>query len=122
MAALMKATIDRDDSGVVTTTYNQKTISLAKARARMERPPELKVGVDDIGSAAELDAGGGAMSDTGLGIGGLDEKGSAVAGAEGDNEYSDQRDAASSIAPSTFAASTESDLNEQERNAVAMNA
>jgi hypothetical protein len=122
MAALMKATIDRDDSGVVTTTYNQKTISLAKARARMERPPELKVGVDDIGGAAELDAGGGAMSDTGLGIGGLDEKGSAVAGAEGDNEYSDQRDAASSIAPSTFAASTESDLNEQERNAVAMNA
>lgn len=42
MAALMKATIDRDDDATVTTTYNQKTISLAKARARNERPPALK--------------------------------------------------------------------------------
>ncbi|WPH00631.1 Hypothetical protein R9X50_00346100 [Acrodontium crateriforme] len=42
MAALMKATIDRDEEGVVTTTYNQKTISLAKARARKERPPALR--------------------------------------------------------------------------------
>lgn len=38
MAALMKAVIDREQDGVVTTTYNQKTISLAKARARKERP------------------------------------------------------------------------------------
>lgn len=42
MAALMKAVIDRDQDGVVTTTYNQETISLAKARARKERPPALK--------------------------------------------------------------------------------
>ncbi|QIW97024.1 hypothetical protein AMS68_002542 [Peltaster fructicola] len=42
MAALMKAVIARDQDGVVTTTYNQETISLAKARARRERPPALK--------------------------------------------------------------------------------
>lgn len=43
MAALMKATIDRDVEGAsVTTTYNQKTISLAKARERKERPPALR--------------------------------------------------------------------------------
>lgn len=42
MAALMKATIDRDDRVDVVTTYQQKTISLAKARARKERPPALQ--------------------------------------------------------------------------------
>ncbi|KAF1825069.1 uncharacterized protein K489DRAFT_148242 [Dissoconium aciculare CBS 342.82] len=42
MAALMKATIDRDPGATVTTTYNQKTISLAKARARKERPDALR--------------------------------------------------------------------------------
>lgn len=41
MAALMKATIDRDDSQAITTTYQQKTISLAKARAMRHRPPAL---------------------------------------------------------------------------------
>lgn len=41
MAALMKATIDRDDTKSVTTTYQQKTISLAKARAMRHRPPAL---------------------------------------------------------------------------------
>jgi hypothetical protein len=41
MAALMKATIDRDDTKAVTTTYQQKTISLAKARAMRHRPPAL---------------------------------------------------------------------------------
>ncbi|ROT35622.1 hypothetical protein SODALDRAFT_353267 [Sodiomyces alkalinus F11] len=41
MAALMKATIDRDDAQPVTTTYQQKTISLAKARAMRHRPPAL---------------------------------------------------------------------------------
>ncbi|RDL38954.1 Uncharacterized protein BP5553_03294 [Venustampulla echinocandica] len=41
MAALMKATIDRDDSKAITTTYQQKTISLAKARAMRHRPPAL---------------------------------------------------------------------------------
>ncbi|KAI0164306.1 hypothetical protein GGR52DRAFT_559175 [Hypoxylon sp. FL1284] len=41
MAALMKATIDRDDSQPMTTTYQQKTISLTKARAMRHRPPAL---------------------------------------------------------------------------------
>lgn len=41
MAALMKATIDKDDTKGVTTTYQHKTISLEKARARKERPPAL---------------------------------------------------------------------------------
>ncbi|KAK4449163.1 protein BOI2 [Podospora aff. communis PSN243] len=41
MAALMKATIDRDDTQVITTTYQQKTISLAKARQMRHRPPAL---------------------------------------------------------------------------------
>lgn len=41
MAALMKATIDRDDATPITTTYQQKTISLAKARQMRHRPPAL---------------------------------------------------------------------------------
>lgn len=41
MAALMKATIDRDDSKPITTTYQQKTISLAKAQQMRHRPPAL---------------------------------------------------------------------------------
>jgi hypothetical protein len=55
MAALMKATIDRDPGATVTTTYNQKTISLAKARARKERPDALREPGEDamsIGTAA----------------------------------------------------------------------
>jgi hypothetical protein len=41
MAALMKATIDRDETLPFTTTYQQKTISLEKARAMRQRPPNL---------------------------------------------------------------------------------
>lgn len=41
MAALMKATIDRDESKEVISTYQQKTISLAKARTMQKRPPAL---------------------------------------------------------------------------------
>jgi hypothetical protein len=41
MAALMKATIDRDEALPFTTTYQQKTISLDKARAMRQRPPNL---------------------------------------------------------------------------------
>lgn len=82
MAALMKATIDRDEDGVVTTTYNQKTISLAKARARKERPPALQEeGVEgrvELGGDDEDKAG----EQNGLGIVGLegDGRGSAVGG------------------------------------------
>ncbi len=41
MAALMKATIDRDETKPIKTTYQQRTISLAKARAQRHRPPAL---------------------------------------------------------------------------------
>ncbi|KAL2148756.1 hypothetical protein VTH82DRAFT_1903 [Thermothelomyces myriococcoides] len=41
MAALMKATIDRDDTKPVVSTYQQKTISLTKARQMRHRPPAL---------------------------------------------------------------------------------
>lgn len=60
MAALMKAVIDREQDGVVTTTYNQKTISLAKARARKERPKAFQDDAEAEAQAtdvpAELDA------------------------------------------------------------------
>ncbi len=42
MAALMKATIEYDPSFGLETTNKQTTISLAKARARKERPPALR--------------------------------------------------------------------------------
>ncbi|ORY62997.1 uncharacterized protein BCR38DRAFT_344955 [Pseudomassariella vexata] len=41
MAALMKATIDRDETKPMTSTYQQKTISLTKARQMRHRPPAL---------------------------------------------------------------------------------
>ncbi|KAJ4366482.1 hypothetical protein N0V83_008118 [Neocucurbitaria cava] len=47
MAALMKATIDRDEALPFTTTYQQKTISLEKARAMRQRPPNLMDDDDD---------------------------------------------------------------------------
>ena len=49
MAALMRATIERDDGSPVSTTYNQPTISLAKAKANRARPPDLMT----VGQAAE---------------------------------------------------------------------
>ncbi|KAF1813895.1 hypothetical protein P152DRAFT_297056 [Eremomyces bilateralis CBS 781.70] len=42
MAALMKATIDRDETASVVTTYKESTISLSKARAMRQRPPALR--------------------------------------------------------------------------------
>lgn len=47
MAALMKATIERDDAHQVITTYKEKTISLAKAKAMRQRPPALMGDTDD---------------------------------------------------------------------------
>lgn len=102
MAALMKATIDRDDSGVVTTTYNQKTISLAKARARRERPPGLR---DEVGSGL------------GIGIDEEDEQASAIAGA--DLENGSRIEDGSSIAPSTVNDTDTEALTQQEREAIA---
>lgn len=84
MAALMKATIDYDANNKVTTSYNQKTISLAKARERRERPPALKEEGEVREPIAELDGGVDATGN-GLGIGGLVDsptEPNAVAGAE----------------------------------------
>ncbi|KAF1988502.1 hypothetical protein K402DRAFT_419352 [Aulographum hederae CBS 113979] len=53
MAALMKATIEREESTEVVTTYNQRTISLAKARAMRQRPPAL-MGTEEEEGAAGL--------------------------------------------------------------------
>jgi hypothetical protein len=48
MAALMKATIDRDFHGPqVVSTYKEKTISLKKAREMRQRPPALMGDVDE---------------------------------------------------------------------------
>jgi len=41
MAAMMKATIDRDETKPVITSYSAKTISLGLARAQRARPPDL---------------------------------------------------------------------------------
>ena len=68
MAALMKATIDRDETKPMTTTYQQKTISLAKARALRHRPPAL-MGLDEKHEARD---GGPKSDETGLAIQGLD--------------------------------------------------
>lgn len=111
MAALMKATIDRDDDGVVTTTYNQKTISLAKARARKERPPALREDGDAPASPAELAA---ADDDEkkGLGIDTAPPDGSAaLTGADRDPEKAVEGDE-SSIVPSTTAATETTDRGE----------
>lgn len=65
MAALMKATIDRDDTQAITTTYQQKTISLAKARAMRHRPPAL-MNLDERSednAEGEGDGGGGTAND-----------------------------------------------------------
>ncbi|QPG98075.1 hypothetical protein C2857_007223 [Epichloe festucae Fl1] len=75
MAALMKATIDRDDTQPVTTTYQQKTISLGKAKQMRHRPPALM----NLEEAAEDDQQvGGTKPVNGLGI--LGESDSGVSG------------------------------------------
>lgn len=138
MAALMKAVIDRDQDGVVTTTYNQKTISLAKARARKERPPALKEEGDAIAGAerSELDAGDDvgsaaslAGSKSGLGIGGLSSDPEAIADRALEEKVPSLEDGGSSVAPSSIMggsviAGTDLEspaLNEKEREAVALN-
>ncbi|KAF8243788.1 hypothetical protein K440DRAFT_34718 [Wilcoxina mikolae CBS 423.85] len=66
MAAMMKATIDRDETKPVITSYSAKTISLSKARAQRARPPDLiskdeGLGIDigvlmaDVGEEADVE-------------------------------------------------------------------
>lgn len=70
MAALMKATIDSEPQGSITTSYNQDTISLAKARARREAPPDAVIESQDPNTKADRLSGKDLPS--GLGIGGLE--------------------------------------------------
>lgn len=81
MAALMKATIDRDDTQPITTTYQQKTISLTKARQMRHRPPALMNLVEASEDNAGDDKKGAAKKQNGLGIS-YDEADSGVAGFE----------------------------------------
>ncbi|KAL1836166.1 hypothetical protein VTJ49DRAFT_5483 [Mycothermus thermophilus] len=59
MAALMKATIERDDTQPVSSSYQQKTISLAKARQMRHRPPALMGLEEGNGGAGNNDGGNG---------------------------------------------------------------
>jgi hypothetical protein len=72
MAALMKATIDRDVNRAIEMTNKQKTISLKQARAMNQRPPALMAPDGTVDSVAE----GPKSDETGLNIRGLsfDEK------------------------------------------------
>ncbi|MCJ1287268.1 polar growth protein [Xylographa opegraphella] len=74
MAALMKATIERDDVNPIKTTYNQKTISLAKAKAMRQRPPGLMGGDESLATKdrTQADASTTPSDETGLNIQGLD--------------------------------------------------
>jgi len=84
MAALMKATIDRDDSQPITTTYQQKTISLAKARQMRHRPPAL-MNLEEAGDESnsgerrgdkkEANGLGIVYSEVDSGVGGLEKLG-----------------------------------------------
>ncbi|KAK3946009.1 protein BOI2 [Diplogelasinospora grovesii] len=69
MAALMKATIDRDDTQPITTSYQQKTISLAKARQMRHRPPALmNLDEKDGEDATNGDTNGAEKDNSGLDI------------------------------------------------------
>ena len=112
MAALMKATIDYDSSGKVTTSYNQNTISLAKARARQERPPAMQEGkAPGVEGAVEMDASStkgsqkSVIQSQGLGIDGLDDdhtvdRVDSTAGAEDTALRAHERNSTSSLVES----------------------
>ncbi|KAI0015160.1 hypothetical protein F4780DRAFT_110720 [Xylariomycetidae sp. FL0641] len=92
MAALMKATIDRDDSKPMTSTYQQKTISLTKARAMRHRPPAL------MGLEEKADGTKGGDDKNGLGIS-FGEVDSAVSGLE---KLNGQKTESATVNRSTF--------------------
>ncbi|KAF4121035.1 SAM protein [Geosmithia morbida] len=90
MAALMKATIDRDDSQPVTTTYQQKTISLAKAKQMRHRPPALmnleEAAIEDDSSSLDQPRG-----PDGLGLfNGMDAASTAAASSIGTGKPDDK--------------------------------
>jgi hypothetical protein len=120
MAALMKAVIDREQDGVVTTTYNQKTISLAKARARKERPrafqedseaeavkPAIATAAVELDAAEDANSTNGNSNSQGLGIEGLPFSAEAQPGADRDSTAgSSKATDVYSTAPSSATAAT----------------
>ncbi|OAL47331.1 polarized growth protein Boi2 [Pyrenochaeta sp. DS3sAY3a] len=100
MAALMKATIDRDEALPFTTTYQQKTISLEKALAMRQRPPNLMDDDDtETGSGDNEKHSKGSFQDNviheedekGLAISGLDEAKAMLAYADGSDSATDNQ-------------------------------
>ncbi|KAI1876276.1 uncharacterized protein JN550_001772 [Neoarthrinium moseri] len=79
MAALMKATIDRDDTVPMTSTYQQKTISLSKARQQRQRPPALMNLDENAEDGPEKDGDGEKKNGLGISFGEVD---SAISGLE----------------------------------------
>lgn len=70
MGAIMKATIEHTAMDFETTN-KQKTITLAKARARKERPPALKETAVEVGTPDSSTKDGSSLQETGLNIRGL---------------------------------------------------
>lgn len=79
MAALMKATIDRDDTQPISTTYQQKTISLNKAKQMRHRPPALmnleEMTEDDQSDIAKPVNGLGILGEADSGVSGMGKLG-----------------------------------------------
>ncbi|KAF4974366.1 hypothetical protein FZEAL_8721 [Fusarium zealandicum] len=99
MAALMKATIDRDDTKPITTTYQQKTISLSKAKQQRHRPPalmNLMEGTEEEPSATDKKEANGlgiSYDEADSGVSGMDK----LAGQKGEDakaslDLGDERD------------------------------
>ena len=65
MAALMKATIERDELKLVSSTYKEKTISLGRARELRVRPKEFDEDDEDERRDGDGAAGGGAVPERG---------------------------------------------------------
>ena len=105
MAALVKATIDRDDTKPLTTTNSQKTISLVKARQMRQLPPALK-GLDDTGDDRSVPSpvsdktGQGQKSISGDGDAGEDDSG--VSGLEKRSEDTKKTNSAAGSASVSF--------------------
>ncbi|RPA85478.1 hypothetical protein BJ508DRAFT_322529 [Ascobolus immersus RN42] len=75
MAAILKATIERDESKPVISSYNQKTISLEEAQELRARPPEHLI----KGTLPEIDLEAIGLAIEGLGKDGLAKDGTGVA-------------------------------------------
>ncbi|KAI9868094.1 MAG: polar growth protein [Trichoglossum hirsutum] len=90
MAALMKATIDRDETSPITSTYQLKTISLTKARAMKQRPPALMGPDETVDEEPSILSKG----DEGLNIRGIIFSGDAD---EGDSEMGKTRDSVKEV-------------------------